>query len=268
VTPPRRQIHTLQTPGAASGRHPPLVFVHGGCVHAGCWAPHFLPYFSRRGFACQAIDLAGHGASEGRQQLDSFGIDDYADDVAQVVDGLDAPPILIGHSMGTVVVERYLERGEARGAVLMAPVPPSGIFGSTLRLALTTPTYFAEQQRAIRGEYTAQTLALMREVYYSADTPDDDLIRYAPLFQPESRRALTELTLLAMRFPRRRPQLPVLVVGGENDALFPPSYLGFTADRWAADRAVIPGVGHTMMLDAHWQPAAQWIADWLEERFG
>lgn len=268
MTRPPRQIHTLQAPGVASGRYPPLVFVHGGCVHAGCWAPHFLPYFGQRGFACRAVDLAGHGASEGRQQLDSFGIDDYADDVAQVVAGLDTPPILVGHSMGTIVVERFLERGEAAGAVLMAPVPPSGILGSTLRLALTTPTYFAEQQRAIRGDYSAQTLALMREVYYSPDTPDDDLIRHAPLFQPESQRALTELTLLALRFPRRRPQLPVLVVGGGSDALFPPSYSGFTADRWAADRAVIPGVGHTMMLDAHWQPAAQRIADWIDQRFG
>jgi pimeloyl-ACP methyl ester carboxylesterase len=61
----------------------------------------------------------------------------------------------------------------------------------------------------------------MRDVYYSAETSTADLLRFAPLFQSESRRALLDLTLLAMRIGRRRPALPVLVVGGEADAVFP-----------------------------------------------
>jgi pimeloyl-ACP methyl ester carboxylesterase len=37
-------------------------------------------------------------------------LDDYADDLAQVAQKLAEPAILIGHSMGSVVVERFLER--------------------------------------------------------------------------------------------------------------------------------------------------------------
>lgn len=261
-----RRIHTLHRPAVGPTRSPQLLFVHGGYATAGCWDAYFLPWFSRRGFDCRALDLAGHGASDGRERLDSFGIDDYVEDLTQVAQGLDGPLIVIGHSMGTVVVERFLEHNQAQAAILMAPVPPGGILGATMNIAFSTPAFFSEQSRATRGEYTTETLRTIRDVYYSRETRTEDLIRFGGLFQAESRRAILDLTLLAMRMGRRRPSLPVLVVGGEADAVFQPGLLNFTATRWQAEVAVIPRAGHTLMLDAHWQAAAETIADWIEQR--
>ena len=258
-----RRIHTLHRPAAGPTIFPPLIFVHGGYATARCWDEYFLPYFNQRGFDCHALDLSGHGDSEGRERLDSFGIDDYVDDLAQVAQGLHTPAIVIGHSMGTVVVERFLEQGTARAAILMAPVPPVGILGATMKIALTQPAYFREQLRSSGGEQSAHT---MRGVYYSSETEIDDLVRFAGWFQSESRRAILDLSLLAMRIGRRRPELPVLVVGGEADAVFRPSLLGLTAARWRAEEAVIPRAGHTLMLDAHWQAAADSIADWIDRK--
>jgi len=48
--------------------------------------------------------------------------------------------------------------------------------------------------------------------------------------------------------------------------VFPPAVLGFTAARWRAEVAVIPRAGHTLMLDAHWQAAAERIAAWIERQ--
>lgn len=259
-----RRIHTLHRPAVGARRFPPLLFVHGGYATASCWDAYFLPWFSHRGFDCHALDLSGHGASEGHERLHSYGIDDYAEDLAQVVRRLAGPVILIGHSMGSAVVERFLERNRAQAAVLMAPVPPSGILGATLKIALTEPAFFDRQGRASRGEYTPEALRTIRDVYYSRETGTDDLIRFGRFFQSESRRAILDLTLLAMRIRLPRAALPVLVVGGEADALFPPAGLPFTAARWQAEVAVIPRAGHTLMLDAHWQIAAQRIATWIE----
>lgn len=38
---------------------PPLVFVHGSYHAAWCWAEHWLPFFSSRGFDCYALSLLG-----------------------------------------------------------------------------------------------------------------------------------------------------------------------------------------------------------------
>ncbi len=261
-----RKLHTLYRGAAGASHYPPLLFVHGGYVSASCWDEHFLPYFSRRGFDCHALDLSGHGASEGHDRLNSFGLDDYAADVAQTAAALGAPPILIGHSMGTAIVERVVEHAPARAAVLMSPVPAMGTLASAMKLALTEPSFFSEVTHATEGRYTAKTLRLMRDIYYSPDMTPEELVRYQVHFQPESKRAVTELTLLGLRAPRRLPRIPALVLGGELDAVFAASLLCFTGIRWNAKVVEIPRAGHTIMLDMHWERAAGEIARWLGEQ--
>ena len=67
----------------------------------------------------------------------------------------------------------------------------------------------------------------MRDVYYSPDMSPEDLLPHQVHFQPESSRALTDMSLLGFRFPRSLPRLPALVLGGECDAVFPSSLLCF-----------------------------------------
>jgi len=259
-----RKLHTYFRAAVGTTRHPPLLFVHGGFVSASCWGEHFLPYFSRRGFDCHAVDLSGHGLSEGRERLDAFGLDDFTDDVAQVAASLERPPVLIGHSMGAAIVERFLERRPAPAAVLLSPVPVMGTLASTMKLALTEPAFFTEVTRASRGQYTEKTLKVVRDVYYSPDMEPLALLALQRHFQPESTQAVTDLSLLGWRLPRRRATLPTLVVGGECDTVFPPDLLHFTAARWKAKVVVVPRAGHTIMLDVHWKAAAERIAHWLE----
>ena len=54
-------------------------------------------------------------------------IADFVDDVASVANSLPEAPVVIGHSMGGFVVQKYLESHDAPAAVLVASVPPSGI---------------------------------------------------------------------------------------------------------------------------------------------
>ena len=225
-----------------------------------------MPYFSKRGFDCHALDSAGHGESEGCERLDSFGLDDYVDDVAQIAAKMKRAPVLIGHSMGALVVEHYLEWAPAKAAVLMAPVPSTGTLGATIKLAFTRPAFFAHMTRASQGSYTPEALQHIREVYYSPETSTQDLMRFQRLFKAESQRAIREMALIGLRLPVPRPSLPMLVIGGERDAVFPHNLLPFTAARWKADVAVVPKAGHTIMLDAHWEAAAERIARWLEQQ--
>jgi len=264
-----RRIHTLHRPASAgsapaSGR-PPLLFVHGGYMQAGCWDVNFLPYFQQRGYDCHAIDLSGHGASEGRAELNSFGIDDYVADVSRLAAQLPAPPVLIGHSMGAIVVQRYVEQETASAAAmaLLAPVPTTGLLGASIQLNLKQPDFLREAARAVRGEYTRNTVRVMREVYFSPDVSDEQFVAFPALVQDESMRAVTELTALPLSLPRRRRKVPALVMGGSMDALFSASLLHFTASGWNAETCVIPRAGHMLMMDPQWQTAAEKIEEWL-----
>ena len=105
------------------GRPAPLVFVHGAWHGAWCWDEHLMGWFAERGYDCHAVSLRGHGSSDNDRSLRATRLDHYVADLASVVDGLDAAPVLVGHSMGGLVVQRYLEGRDLPGAVLMAPVP-------------------------------------------------------------------------------------------------------------------------------------------------
>ncbi|MCO5098887.1 MAG: lysophospholipase [Rhodocyclaceae bacterium] len=103
--------------------------MHGAYAAAWCWDEHFLSFFAGHGYACHALSFSGHGGSAGRERLDSFGIDHYVQDVARVVAQLPAPPVLIGHSMGGMVAQKYLERrpqGRPKGGAAASLSEPNG----------------------------------------------------------------------------------------------------------------------------------------------
>ncbi|MCE1241034.1 MAG: alpha/beta hydrolase [Azonexaceae bacterium] len=263
---PQTTIALHRHPAPRSAGHPPLLFVHGGYTHAGGWQLNFIPFLNGLGYDCFAVDLSGHGKSGGREQLNRFGLDDYAEDLAWAVDQLDGAPVLIGHSMGSMVIERYLARADARAVAvaLLAPVPPSGTGGSASRLLLQVPEFFAELPNAVGGTPTANTLRVMAQVYFSPDLKAEETEQYLPLIGPESDLAVAEMVCPPWRARSARPRIPALVMGGSRDAVFPASMLHFTAAVWQARTVVIEGAGHMLILDPQWPVAAQTLADWLD----
>lgn len=261
---PLRQLKLHRHPASKPSARPPLLFVHGAYTNATGWQLNFIPYFNARGYDCFALDLSGHGESEGRDVLDSFGLADYADDLARAVAELPAEPVLIGHSMGTVVVQRYLAKAHAAGVALLAPVPPTGTGGSASRLALLQPDFFTELPKVIAGHPDEHSLRVMAEVYFSPDMPHRDVLQFMPMIQAESEHAVAEMVALPFMPAGRRPDIPALVMGGGEDAVFPASMLFFTALPWKARQVVIPRAGHMLMLDPQWPQAAAALGDWLD----
>ncbi|NTV10355.1 MAG: alpha/beta hydrolase [Zoogloea sp.] len=135
--------------------------------------------------------------------------------------------------------------------------------GSASRLAMFHPDFFAELPNAISGQATQRTMEVMAAVYFSPTMDSRDTLQYLPLLEPESVRAVTEMAALPFRLASRKPDIPVLVMGGSEDAVFSPSMLYFTAASWKARMEVVPGAGHMLMLDPQWRDAAGRIADWL-----
>src|SRR6478735_2105335 len=104
--------------GSATESHTaPLVFVHGAVHAAWCWDEHFLDYFADNGYRCIAFSLRGHGGSSlGEKALNACSIADYVDDMRAVINQLPLHPVLVGHSMGGFIVQKYLESASAPAA--------------------------------------------------------------------------------------------------------------------------------------------------------
>jgi non-heme chloroperoxidase len=102
-----------------------ILFSHGWPLSADAWDGQML-FFGQQGYRVIAHDRRSHGRSE--QTWDGNHMDQYADDLAELIEMLDLRDIvMIGHSTGGGEVVHYIGRhGSARVAkvVLVGAVPP------------------------------------------------------------------------------------------------------------------------------------------------
>lgn len=103
----------------------PIVFAHGWPLSSDAWDAQML-YFGGNGFRVIAHDRRGHGRSD--QPWQGNNMDQYADDLAELVEKLDlGNSVLIGHSTGGGEVARYIGRHGSKRVgkiVLVGAVPP------------------------------------------------------------------------------------------------------------------------------------------------
>ena len=242
----------------------PLLFVHGTGHAAWCWDENFLPYFAEKGFSSHAVSLRGHGASEGHEKLKWTSVSDYVADVFQIASELPNSPVVIGHSLGGLVVAKYLEKYDAPAGILFAPSPSEGMFWSGLRLQFQNPLLFAKVMLKQDYAYMFATPERAKKFLFSADADDAKVAKYSARFGRESFRANLEM-IYNLPNPRK-VKTPLLVLGAENDALIPPAKIKKTARAYNADYKIFPDMAHDMMVERNWQTVADFMIEWLEKK--
>jgi pimeloyl-ACP methyl ester carboxylesterase len=248
-------------------RGAPLLFVHGAFLGAWCWDEYFLPWFAERGFDARAVSLRGHGGSPLPGPLDLAGLDDYVADTLLAASQFDSPPVLIGHSMGAIVIQRAARRCAAPGMVLMAPVPPHGLAGSLFTLATRDPPLFLALNAMQLGSGHDRTgLHPVRDYLFSQSVSEPDARRHLLRMQRESQRALTDLAWPQHLWIRQSVGLPTLVIGAGHDAFFPAGALDESARFHGVSPMMFPEMAHAMMLEPEWSDVASAIAKWMDEQ--
>ena len=90
------------------------------------------------------MSLRGHGNSPTDKPLRACSVADFVEDISVVADSLPTPPVIIGHSMGGLIVQKYLESHDSPAGVLMTSMPPQGNLGSALRWIRQHPSHFTK----------------------------------------------------------------------------------------------------------------------------
>lgn len=246
-------------------RAAPILFVHGAWHGAWCWKKNFMPYFAEKGYASYALSLRGHGNSDRPPHFRWMRIADYVEDMAQVVGQLPEEPVLVGHSMGGLVVQKYLEEHTAPAAVLLAPVPVKGVLGTTLRIFFHHPLAFLKANLTWSLYPIIGKPKLAREAFFSVDIPPDTLNGYFSLIQNESYLAFLDMMLFKLPNPEK-VSTELLILGAENDAIFNPNEMEATAAAYDKKPEFFKGMAHDMMLEDGWQAVADRIIEWLDEK--
>lgn len=241
--------------GRAEKHSVPLLFVHGGCLAAWCWDEHFLDFLAGRGFRAMAVSWRGHGRSTLSKPLSECSIADYLDDVLWAVERLGVEPVLVGHSTGGFVVQKYLESRSAPAAVLMASTPPQGILRASMRVWRRHPWRATRANTFGQAHEIFNTPRLAREILYCKHTPEPVVEAGAARTEPDSMRAV--FIDQVRRLPRpERITTPLLVLGGEDDGLISNAEVRATARAYRTQAELFPKMGHMMMVEPGWEAVA------------
>jgi non-heme chloroperoxidase len=258
----------------------PVVFVHGMFLHATSWKA-WVDFFRVAGYAPVAPGWPGEVSTvdEARQHPDQVagkGIDDIVAHYAQLIRGLDARPILIGHSTGAVIVQRLLGQDLAAAAVAIQPAPIKGVISlapSTARAAWMTLRNPANHHRALslttrQFRYAfgnALSAAESDELYESWTTPSPGRPVFELASANLSRRSPAKVNT---DYPTRGP---LLLIAGGKDHSAPVAVVKATARRYGGspaetDYQEFEDRGHSLPIDSGWREVAEATLTWLKHR--
>ncbi len=238
-------------------RRPPLLFVPGASGAAWMFAEHWLGAAVRRGYPAYALSLRGHGGSAGREAMPRTVLRDYVADVLQAITQLAQPPVLVGHGMGSLVVQQVLQRYPAAAALLVAPTPMLGIAATVWHQVRADPP------ATVTGLLTRRP-AIRPDLMFCGLDPTTGS-SYLRRLDRESPLVLMQL---GMKHSIGPIYSPIAVVGCREDALVRPSDVWHAAEMFGVRPIWLPGAGHLVMLDSSHSVGLDIMLDWVDEQIG
>ncbi len=249
----------------------PVVFVHG--AFCGGWAfDAFREPFEAAGFETHAPNLPHHERGADLEALAQTGLRDYANAIVQYGKTLRAPPLLVGHSLGGLVVQLAAMHMPVAGLVLLAPSAPWGV----------PPTTLDEHSNhfglSLLGDYWRRPVPPDYRVA-RATTLDrlsrDDARHAFARFVPESGRVIRETMQwwmdhsTASQAPVYRISAPVLGLAGGRDRVNAASTVRRIIARFPATQAhfhEFAEMSHWLIGEPEAPDVAQMVLQWCEAR--
>ena len=220
-----------------------LVFVHGMLSNADVWNP-FLDYFSERGFSCKAVNL-----KEGLN-LRKVHFRDYVDKVKAMVTEED---IIIGHSMGGLIVQKVAEETTIKGGVAICSAPPKGIKFSG-RIVLSSSKYALKviMRKPFKEDYS------YIKKYMLVGVEEEKAKNIYEKLEKESAIVTYELGMNRIAVDEKKVNCPLLFIATKKDRLCTPEVVKRIAEKYNAEYKLYDGCHH-FFCNINWRDIAKEI---------
>ena len=247
-----------------------IVFIHGMFMNPVSWHD-WIDVFTARGYTCHAPAYPFHAGEPSwlRQNIDSaLGALTFDETLASLRDyivALPEAPILIGHSMGGLMVQKLISMDVGAAGVCIDSAPPAGVFSlewSFLRANLPTVN-------PLKGN--SPCLASVEWFHYAfchtmslAQTRE----AYDRFVVPESRNLPRSSTKSRQKIDFARAHRPLLMIAGELDHIIPASLNRKNVDAYRdadsrRDFKVFEGRTHYICSQSGWEDVASYVAEWI-----
>ncbi len=247
-----------------------IVFIHGMYMNGHSWRP-WVDRATSQGFECFAPSWPHHDGEPTalRSRIDpalgSLTFGGITAHLKAFIDALPARPILIGHSIGGLVVQKLINDGYGAAGVAICPAPPAGVFTAS-------PTFVRANFPHVNPLAGSRPVVMTpkRFHYTFANTmtraaSDDGFIRYAV---PESRNVPRTTLTSQGRIDFATPHAPLLVIAADQDHLTPLALIrrnvaAYRRDAGTVDFITYAGRSHFICNQPGWEEVADASFAWV-----
>lgn len=266
-------------PEPTSTHSHPVLFIHGLWIHATAWRP-WQDLFESRGYRTSAPGWPGDAETveatrANPDALNDVGIEAICRHYADLIDGADAKPIVVGHSFGGLIAQELLANGYAAAAVAIDPAPIKGV--KVLPFSQLRSGFPVLGNPANRKRTVSLTPAQFRYSFGNVLSEEESDALHAQWTIPGPGRPLFEDA--TANFTCNSPAAvdthhaergPLLLISGTEDHTVPEKVTAAVFALYADNPSVteyrtVEGRGHSLTLDAGWADVAAVVLDWIEE---
>ncbi len=235
-----------------------LLLLHGNFASWRWWQP--ILKNTPKGYRAYAPDMRGCGDTD--QPEEGYTIVQHADDLEQLIQALHISRFhLVGHSLGGCVALQYALEYPRRvkTLTLVAPAPAQG--QSVIHTSSLSSSFVSNASTLRSAFRLSERLGTYRKVLERAltrmmspnqidgdfETLVDDAVRMS---RSAAVGHIETLNTWDVQDALGTLNLPVLIIGGQNDRLIPPEALQKAAEKLPNGRVIIwPGMGHSPQLE-------------------
>jgi pimeloyl-ACP methyl ester carboxylesterase len=252
-----------------------IVFIHGMFMTPLCWE-QWAAYFQSRGYTCAAPAWPGRDRpvedlrrAHPDPALGRLTLAEVVEHMAGFVRALPGKPVLIGHSMGGLVVQLLLQQGLGAAGVAIDSAPPAGVFTaqwSFLKANFSMINPFVPAGRPRRMSFQDFQYAFVNGI-----PPEEQQAAYDRYVVPESRGGPRPSLTSVGRVDFRKPHAPLLLIAGSDDTIIPAglnrtNYARYRASPSVTDIKEFPGRVHFIIGQSGWEEVADYVLAWLKEK--
>ena len=258
----------------------PVVFIHGLWIHSDAWQPWVELY---RGAGYDPVAPGWPGDSSNVEQtrnnasaVANKGLDDITRSYAQVIEGLPARPIVIGHSFGGLIAQKLLSENRVAAAVAIDPGQIKGV--RALPFAQLRSGFPVLSKPGNKKKAVSLTKKQFRYGFGNALTDVESAELFDRWAIPGPGRPLFEAS--AANFKKSSPAAvdthrgdrgPLLIVAGGKDHTVPEAvakgaYKLYSHSTATTDFHAFPDRGHSLVFDHGWREVADFTAAWLSRQ--
>jgi pimeloyl-ACP methyl ester carboxylesterase len=250
-----------------------ILFVHGLFVTRRCWDP-WVSRYEATGYKCVALAWPGRDQpvetlrkNHPDPALRRLSLDEIVNQHVSAIRALDEPPILIGHSMGGLIVQILLNRGLGVAGVAIDSAPPSGV--------LTTKWSFLKSNWPILNPLSPSPYWMpfkdFQYTFVNGLPLAEQRAKYEQHVVPESLRAARGTLTPIARIDFKKSHAPLLFLAGSTDHIIPASLNKTNYQKYKNSASVtnfkeFPGRTHFGIGQKGWEEMADYVLGWLNER--